>query len=180
MDTPFSDQELTQMKDIQHRLSQVRSHLSENEFPSITEISAWYSFLAKIKFIQGNFNNDISFLATLMAKKYLEERYGLQNFDAAEKPQGAAGIDIDVRLPDGRRLIAEIKTTSPYKPNDLGAQQKAMFENDFTKLADAGAEIKLFLLTEQATFYLMKKPKYKSQLSGVSVVLLTTGEEFTA
>jgi hypothetical protein len=88
-------------------------------------------------------------------------------------------MDIDARLPNGKSLVAEIKTTSPYKPNDLGAQQKAMFEKDFAKLANAEAEIKLFLLTEHATFDLMKKPKYRSQLSGVSVVLLTTGEELT-
>jgi hypothetical protein len=75
--------------------------------------------------------------------------------------------------------VAEIKTTSPYMPNDLGAQQKAMFEKDFTKLANAIADIKLFLVTETKTFELMKKPKYKSQLSGVTVVLLTTNEEFT-
>ena len=168
------------MKEIQSKLSQVRDHLSEHEFPSLDKTSFWYSYLATIKSIQGNFNNDISFLATLMAKQYLGRRYGLQNFDAAEKHQGAPGLDIDVQLPDGQRLIAEIKTTSPYKSNDLGAQQKATFKKDFVKLANAEADVKLFFLTELKTFELMKKPKHRSQLSGVTVILLTTNDEFTA
>ena len=180
MKTPISEQELAKMKEIQSKLSQVRAHLVESKFPSLDETSFWYSYLATIKSIQGNFNNDISFLATLMAKQYLEKKYELQNFDAAEKPQGAPGLDIDIRLPNGRRLVAEIKTTSPYKSNDLGAKQKEMFEKDFTKLANAEADVKLFFLTELKTFELMKKPKYRSQLSGVIVVLLTTNDEFTA
>jgi len=40
--------------------------------------------------------------------------------------------------------------------------------------------VKLFLVTEVRTFQLMKKPKYRSQLRGVSIVLLTTDEEFAA
>lgn len=180
MESTVSDQELVQIEGIKHRLVQVRAHLSENDFPSLENISDWYSYLAELKSIQGNFNNDVSFLATLMAKQYLEEKYNLQHFDAADKPQGAPGLDIDVHLPNGQRLIAELKTTFPYKSNDLGAQQKASFKRDFNKLAKADAEIKLFLLTERKTFELMKEPKYKSQLSGVKVVLLTSGKEFLA
>ena len=175
----LSNPELGIMREIEQRLMQIRAHLSSREFPSLDDAGAWYVYLAELKAIQGNSSNDVSFIATLMAKQYLARRYGLQGFDAAEKPQGAPGIDIDARLPDGRRLVAEIKTTSPYMPNDLGAQQKAMLEKDFTKLANAIADIKLFLVTETKTFELMKKPKYKSQLSGVTVVLLTTNEEFT-
>ena len=145
MKSTVSANELTKMNDIKRRLVQVHAHLSENEFPPIEKISAWYSYLAELKFIQGNFNNDVSFLATFMAKQYLEEIYGVQYFDAAEKPQGSPGLDIDVHLPNGQRLIAEIKTTFPYKPTDLGAQQKASFKKDFKKLAKAIADVKLFL-----------------------------------
>lgn len=168
------------MESICGRLDQVRSLLSSNDFPDLEDIANWYSFLVELKTIQGNFNNDVSFLATMLAKQYLEEKFGLQNYNAADKPQGAPGLDIDVRLPDGKRLVAEIKTTSPYLPNDLGAQQKATFKKDFRKLTGAEADVKLFFLTEQKTFQLMKAPKYRIQLSGVIVVLLTTNEVFTA
>jgi hypothetical protein len=175
----LSIHEQAMMKDIEHRWTEIRAFASKS-FPPLENSLAWYDNLAKLKEIQGNASNDASFVATLLAKQLLANRFGLINFDAADKPQGAPGIDIDVQLPGGRRLVAEIKTTSPYKPNDLGAQQKTTFEKDFIKLANANAEIKLFLVTDRRTFELMKRPKYRSWLQGVTVILLTTGEEFTA
>jgi len=168
------------LEEIRQRLDRVYSYFTDHTFPDLEDVSNWFDYLNDIKTIQGNFNNDISFLATLLAKKYLEKRFEYNKFNAADKPQGAPGLDIDLRLPDGRRLVGEIKTTKPYKPNDLGAQQKNSFTNDFWKLSKANADIKLFLLTEPRTYELMKKDKYKSQLNGVRVVLLPTGEEFRA
>ncbi len=170
--------ECNNLKSIIFRIEQVRAYLNENDFPNIENVTAWYKFLTNIKNIQGNFINDISFLATLMAKQYLEKKYGDLKFDAAKKAQGAPGLDIDIQLANGKRLVAEIKTTLPYKPNDLGAQQKNTFDKDFAKLASAKADIKLFFLTEQRTFDLMKNPKYRSKLSHVTVVLLPSGEAF--
>ncbi len=89
-------------------------------------------------------------------------------------------MDIDVKLQDGRHLVAEIKTTSPYKSNDLGAQQINSFKKDFKILREAIAEIKIFFVTEPRTFKLMKLDKYKTLLTGVQVVLLPSGEEFVA
>ena len=54
------------------------------------------------------------------------------------------------------------------------------FKEDFKKLADAKADLKFFFLTEKRTYELMKSPKYRSQLTGVQVVLLTTSELFNA
>jgi hypothetical protein len=90
----------------------------------LENIDAWYAYLARLREIQGNFYNDVSFIANLLAKEYLVSHYGLKAYDAAEKPQGAPGIDIEANLPDGRRLVAEIKSTSPSGQYGLGAQQK--------------------------------------------------------
>ena len=102
--------ELHLLQEIHNRLNRVKSFLTENTFPDYENVFVWFDYLNNIKSIQGNFNNDISFLATLLAKQYLEKTYSLQKFNAADKPQGSPGLDIDVRLPDGRRLVAEIKT----------------------------------------------------------------------
>jgi len=166
------------MREIERRLVETRDHLSSQTFPQLNDTSSWFSFLAQLKLIQGNFNIDISFLATLMAKDYLTSQYGIQNFNAAEKPQGAPGLDIDVIVPDGRRLVAEIKTTTPYKSNDLGAQQKKSFKKDFDKLANANADLKIFFLTDQKTYELMQLTSYRSQLTNVQVVLLPSGNAF--
>jgi hypothetical protein len=171
--------EHTIMQDIERRLTAVRAHLA-SATPQLDNTTEWFSYLAELKTIQGNFSNDVSFVATLLAKQYLARCYGLNSFDAAEKSQNATGIDIDVRLLDGRRLVAELKTTDPCKPKDFGAQQRKSIKKDFVKLAKAQAHIKLFLLTDPLAFGFMKKEKYQSMVQGVTVVLLTTGEEFTA
>ena len=65
-----------------------------------------------------------------MAKQYLNTNYGIDDFDAAEKPQGAPGLDIDIKTRSGQRIIAEIKTIYPYQSDDFGAQQKNSFKKD--------------------------------------------------
>ena len=172
--------ELHKLEDIRRRLERINSFLNEESFPDFEDAIAWFDYLNKIRIIQGNFSNDMGFVSTLLAKDYLEEVYSLKGFNAADKPQGAPGLDIDVKLPDGKHLVAEIKTTLPYKPNDLGAQQINTFKKDFKKLRDAIADVKIFFVTEDRTYQLMKLPKYRELLIGVHVVLLPSGEEFIA
>jgi len=167
-------------KNIYLRLCQLKEFLITKELPTSYSPENWYAYLNEIKTIQGNSNNDVSFIATMMAKDYLERKFEISSFDAAQKSQGAPGLDIDLFLSDGRRLVAEIKTTSPYKVNDLGAQQKATFIKDFDKLLCANAQIKLFMVTERKTYDLMKTMKYKKYIPGVTVVLLSSNEEFLA
>ena len=49
-------------------------------------------------------SNDVSFAATLLTKQYLFAKFGV-TFDAAEKPQGAPGIDIDLKATDGLLVL---------------------------------------------------------------------------
>lgn len=159
------------------RLDKLSAFLSERPSPSATAATRdWYGYLADLKEIIGNASNGISFVATLMAKDYLARKLPLVTFDAAAKPQGAPGLDIDEKTTDGKRVVAEIKTTMPYLGSELGAQQKATFKKDFEKLKIVQAEYKFFFVTEQATFEIVKR-RYADQLQGVTVVLLTTDEE---
>ena len=64
-----------------------------------------YSFLAALKAIQGNANNSVSFVAKLLAKTYLSSALPVSPFDAASKPEGAPGLDIDVSTLDGKRVV---------------------------------------------------------------------------
>ncbi len=131
-----------------------------------------------MKEITGNASNGMSFVAALMAKDYLYRVLPMQSFDAAAKAQGAPGLNIDERTVDGSRVIGEIKTTTPYMGNDLGAQQKVTFKKDFEKLNNTQADYKFFFVTDPMTFRIVKH-KYLSQLPGVSIVLLTTGEAYS-
>ena len=164
---------------IADRINRIRSMLNERSLGSSVEPSDWYDFLAALKQIQGNASNDVSFIATILAKHYLIHKHGV-SFCAAEKPQGAPGVDIDVLTREGERVVGEIKTTMPYQAGDFGAQQAVMFRKDFAKLAAAGAKYKYLFVTERATFDVLRKPKYLRDLEGVTIVLLRGTEEFRA
>jgi len=165
--------------EIADRIDRVRAMLVERTLDRQGSPVAWYDFLSALKQIQGNASNDLSFIATLLAKHYLADRHQT-SFCAAEKPQGAPGIDIDVTTAQGERVVGEIKTTVPYQVVDFGAQQAAMFKKDFAKLLAADAKYKYLFVTEPAAFEVLKKPKYLKLMPGVRIVLLKTGEEHDA
>ena len=98
---------------IAERVTSLRTFLFANELDSEAVPDRWYRYLNEIKKILGNFNNDVSFIATLLAKSYLTARFESLELDAAGKPQGAPGLDIDLTTEDVERIIGEIKTTIP-------------------------------------------------------------------
>jgi hypothetical protein len=133
-----------------------------------------YRYLARMKAIQGNADNAVALVSCLMAKEYLSKRLDMmESFDAAHKAQGAAGLDIDEKTRRGQRVVAEIKTTVPFRADDLGAAQRTAFEKDFAKLRDARAAHKYFFVTERRTYEVMRA-RYADQLRGVKLVLLPT------
>lgn len=171
--------ELRYCQNLAARLDRVRAHLSAAPVPTATDPVALFRMLATLRELQGNISNDVSFAATLMVKDFLSARLGA-TFDAAEKPQGAPGMDIDLRTPTGARIVGEIKTTVPYQANDFGAQQTASFKKDFAKLAGAVADHKFLFVTDSRAYGVLQKPRYLSQISGVVLVNLSTGEERAA
>ncbi|MGH9208737.1 MAG: hypothetical protein ACRD1G_19690 [Acidimicrobiales bacterium] len=113
-----------------------------------------------------------------MAKEYLTRKLPLRPFDAAKKAMGASGLDIDESLPDGSRVIGEIKATIPYGKTNLGSQQKSSFRSDLAKLNREPARHIFFFVADEQTFRLVQS-RYAASIPGVTVVQLTTGEEFT-
>jgi hypothetical protein len=164
-------------EEIAARIERIKNLLSEKALGSPDTPALWYEFLSELRDIQGNSSNDLSFVATLLAKIYLSQNFEI-SFCAAAKPQGAPGIDIDCSTPTGERIVAEIKTTKPYQSTDFGAQQAAMFKKDFEKLSAAEAKHKFLFVTEPRAFEVLKKPKYLKLMPGVRIVLLKTGEHY--
>ena len=154
----------------------MRKFLNDNALIEPPDPVAWHSFLSALRKIQGNLSNDGSFIATLLAKQYLQSKFGV-DFDAAEKPRGAPGIDIDIKTSDGLRIVAEIKTTVPYQVSDFGAQQAASFKKDFVKLAASEADYKFLFVTDSAAYAALQKDKYTKLVPGVRIVHLGTGRE---
>lgn len=168
------------LEEISEKIRDLRGFLNKFELPHDTSrLDGWYHFLNATKATLGNFNNDVSFVATLLAKLYLEKCFPGLKFDASSKSQSSPGLDIDVRTPDRNRVSGEVKTVDPYNQKDFGANQRATFFKDFSKLAGAAADHKYLFLTEPRAFDVVKA-KYQKHLAGVTVVCLSDGREFTA
>jgi len=170
----YTENEETYLKRIKERLTKLKSFLNTLNLEDDSELTDWYEGLSEIKTIQGNSNNDVSFIACVMAKGYLAKKFRIGTFDVAEKPQGANGLDIDLLTEGGERVVGEIKTTTPYSgaKNDFGAKQKESFKHDFDKLNNIPADHKFFFLTDSKSFELVQK-KYAKLIANVNVVLLT-------
>ena len=165
------------INNLRNLISCLASFFSQNSPPLSDSPVEWYDYLAQFKDELGNVYNQISFVATLLAKSYLMDNFDLIAFDAAEKAQGASGLDIDAKTKNGQRIIAEIKTTHPYKDNDLGAQQVTSFKKDAEKLHRESADIKFFFVTDSQTFKVMKKTRFISMFSNIDIVCLPSGEK---
>jgi hypothetical protein len=156
---------------VRQHMTSLHAFLNEHQLPEENDPIAWFKFVARIREIQGNINNDQSFLATYLAKEYLMHRFASVVYDSAEKAQGAPGLDIDIELPDNRRIIGEIKTTVAYEKTDLGSAQRTSFRKDFTKLNAETAQFKFFFLTDRRTYDIVQE-RYVHEIPGVEVVLL--------
>jgi hypothetical protein len=56
--------------EIVRRLEEVRTFVSEVEYPAVEAFSQWHELLAALRRIQGNVSNDLGFFATLIAKRF--------------------------------------------------------------------------------------------------------------
>jgi hypothetical protein len=175
----LTEREERYCSEIAVRVSHMRDFLNKNTLQAPPQPTEWHSFLSTLRKIQGNLSNDVSFIATLLAKQYLRSKFRIE-FDAAKKPQGAPGIDIDIKTAEGHRIVAEIKTTVPYQANDFGAKQAASFKKDFAKLTASEADYKFLFVTDAKAYSALLKPKYLRLIRGVHVVNLVSGDEHAA
>jgi hypothetical protein len=173
----LTTRERSALDDIRGRLEDLKAYLNATDCPEIDDSPAlWHSHLAAIKEIVGNASNGMSFIACLSAKHYLCQHLSMADYDAASKPQGAPGLDIDERTLDGKRIIGEIKTTTPFKQNDFGAAQIHSFRGDFTKLNEAVADYKFLFVTDVRAYNVLNH-KYARLIPGVEIVLLNMKQE---
>jgi hypothetical protein len=150
--------------------AQLRELLARVQLQQPPDARSWYLYLSAIKAIEGNLNNSLSFVATLLARDYLMERFDVVWFDAGAKAQGAAGFDIDACTSAGERVVGEIKTTSPYHGSAFGAAQKREVEKDILKLTHAQAAQRVLFVTDPATFTILGGPRYARRVQRLLIV----------
>jgi hypothetical protein len=134
------------------------------------------AYLTAVKNTLGNLNNDVSFVASLLVKPFLRQRFGIE-FDAAFKPQGASGPDVDCALPDGKRVVGEIKTTKPYQAG-FGAAQKKEIRKDLMRLANSDAQHRFMFVTDTESYRTICGKAFAAGVPGVEVVNVVTGDSY--
>ena len=155
----------------------LRSFLDHERLCDPVDATPWLGYLLGIKHSLGNLNNDIGFVATLLAKAYLNRRFGIADFDAAGKAQGASGIDIAARTADGKTVAGELKTTKPYQPG-FGAAQRSSILKDLTRLASTTADHRFMFVIDPDAFRDLCKSNFASKASGVEIVDLVSGDTY--
>jgi hypothetical protein len=138
----------------------LRLYLAGHDLAASDDPAKWLIYLTGIKNVLGNISNDAGFVATLLVKRYLAQRFGISDFDAAAKAQGAPGVDIEARTADGKTVIGELKTTKPYQPG-FGAAQRTTIIKDLTRLAAATADHRFMFVTDADTFTTLCKPSWR-------------------
>lgn len=167
--------ELNYCRAIRAKDESLRTYLAQHSLDKCASPDALLNYLNGMKSALGNLNNDLSFVATLLAKNYLAKRFEVASFDAAGKPQGAAGVDIEAVTPEGKTIVGELKTTKPYQPN-FGAAQRNSILKDLKRLADSSANFRFMFVIDEEAFIALCKPSLASRAPGVEIVNLVSGD----
>lgn len=154
----------------------LRDFISNHHLPKEDSEALYFNYLSGLKSIIGNFHNDISFIASLLAKRFLQDRFDRLQWDAAEKAQGAPGLDIDINW-QSARIIGEIKTTIPYQKG-FGSSQKTAIKKDLDKLQNHDADFKFMMVTSEEAYQTLRQSPFNTMLDKVEVVNLVSGDSF--
>lgn len=173
---PSSSLEQNALAGIAARTDRLADYLARTRAPSRdSPIADWLSFLSGMKAIVGNSDNDVSLVATILARDWLCAYLPMRWFDAVAKAQNAPGLDVDEQTASGERVVGELKTTEPYKATDFGSAQIDSIRKDFVKLNAAEAAHRFFFVTTRRAFEILSR-KYSSEIPQVTIVLLPSGE----
>jgi hypothetical protein len=163
---------------IRQKDRELRTFLGAHAIDDSFEPTELLRYLTGIKRTLGNLSNDLSFVATLLAKNYLERRFHIVDFDAGAKAQGASGVDVSAKTPEGKTVVGEIKTTTPYQPG-FGAAQRIAILKDLARLANSAANHRLMLVVDPESFATLRSSRFAGKAPGVEVINLVSGEGFT-
>ena len=87
----LTEKEQRAVQQTRQRIIRLGAFFAKNIPPESDAAAERFAYLTMFKDELGNINNDVSFLATLLAKAYLVKNLGIVPFDAAAKAQGAPG-----------------------------------------------------------------------------------------
>ena len=157
--------------EISNRLKKVKEYLSEKSTSySISNIDNMLKDLITIKDSLGNLGSIINFLTLQKGKDFLEKKFNQNLPDILLKDINSPGWKINCILNNGKRIIAEAKTTTPTG-SSFGSKQREEILKVLTKLKSVEAEYKYLFVTNEDTARILHI-EYSMELVGINVELI--------
>lgn len=167
----MNQKEQADFNEISNRINNVKNYLNKrNTSYSISDLDEMIEDFVKVKDMLGSFGSVINFLTLQKAKLFLEKKFNQSVPDVLLKDVNTPGIKIDFILNNGKRVIAEAKTTTPTG-RSFGTKQREEISKVLNKLKSVEAEYKFLFVTNEDTAKILGI-EYSIDLVGISVELI--------
>lgn len=123
-----------------------------------------------VKDLLGNLSSIINFLALQKAKLFLEKNFNQELPGVLLKDINTPGWKINCILNDGKRIVAEAKTTTPTG-RSFGSKQREEISKVLDKLKSADADYKYLFVTNEETARILHI-EYSMELVGITVEII--------
>ena len=157
--------------EISKRLIKVRDYLNNSYSSySISDLDDMLEDFINVKDLLGNLGSVINFLTLQKAKLFLEKKFNQNIPDILLKDVNTPGMKINFSLNNGKRVIAEAKTTTPIGQT-FGSKQREEISKVLDKLICSEADYKYLFVTNEDTARILHI-EYSKELVGVTVELI--------
>ncbi len=167
----MNQKEQADFNEISNRINKVKVYLNDrNTSYSISELGNMIEDFISVKDTLGNLGSVINFLTLQKAKIFLEKKFNQRVPDVLLKDVNTPGWKINYILSDGKRIVAEAKTTTP-NGRTFGSKQREEISKVLDKLKSVEADYKYLFITNEETAKLLHI-EYSMELVGITVELI--------
>ena len=167
----MNQKEQADFNEISNRINKVKDYLNDrNTSYSISDIGDIIEDLITIKDSLGNLGSIINFLTLQKAKLFLEKKFNQELPGVLLKDINTPGWKINYILSDGKRIVAEAKSTTPTG-RTFGSKQREEISKVLDKLKSIDADYKYLFVTNEETARILHI-EYSMELVGITVELI--------
>lgn len=167
----MNQKEQADFNEISARINKVKKYLNKrNTSYLISDLSDMIEDFITVKDLLGNLGSIINFLALQKAKLFLEKNFNQELPGVLLKDINTPGWKINCILNDGKRIVAEAKTTTPTG-RSFGSKQREEISKVLDKLKSADADYKYLFVTNEETARILHI-EYSMELVGITVEII--------
>lgn len=167
----MNQKEQADFNEISTRINKVKKYLNKrNTSYLISDLSDMIEDFITVKDLLGNLGSIINFLALQKAKLFLEKNFNQELPGVLLKDINTPGWKINCILNDGKRIVAEAKTTTPTG-RSFGSKQREEISKVLDKLKSADVDYKYLFVTNEETARILHI-EYSMELVGITVEII--------